>query len=49
MVYKLLNMWHGSAEELVAHKAILRRAEAATVAEIERLENEIEKDKKKKY
>ena len=46
----LLNKWwHGSAEELVAHKAILRRVEAATVAEIERLENKIEKDKKKKY
>ena len=44
----LLYPGHGSAEELVAHKAILRRAEAATVAEIERLENEIEKDKKKK-
>ena len=46
----LLNKWwHGSAEELVAHKAILRRVEAATVAKIEQLENEIEKDKKKKY
>ena len=45
MVYKLLNMWHGSAEELVAHKAILRRAEAATAADIKRLiiKNEVEK------
>ena len=42
-------MWHGSAEELVAHKAILRRAKAATAADIKRLKNQVVKDKKKKY